>query len=93
VLDEFASQLRLQSSLAERGLVSGDYVRSLQTRNAGAAYSSERLHILWALISAELWLRQFIDQRGAGGGRHEPMARTAMTVAARARVSQPAPIP
>ena len=93
VLDEFAGRLRLQSSLAERGLVSGDYLRSLQTRNAGAAYSSERLHILWALISAELWLRQFIDQRGADGGRHAPMARTAMTVAASARVSQPAPSP
>jgi asparagine synthase (glutamine-hydrolysing) len=93
VLDDFAGQLQLRASLAERDLVSSDYLRMLQKRDAGAAYSSERLHILWALISAELWLRQFVDQRGAGGTRQAPIARDAMTVAARARVNQPAPMP
>jgi asparagine synthase (glutamine-hydrolysing) len=90
VLDDFAGRLRLRDSLADRGLVSGDYLGKLQNRGAGKAYSSERLHILWALISAELWMRQFVDQRGA---RQAPSARDAMSVAARARVSQPAPSP
>lgn len=96
VLDDFASELRLQRSLAARDLVPADYLRMLQKRDAGAAYPSERLHILWALICAELWLRQFIDQRGSGaadGARQAPMARAAMNVAATARVSQPAPRP
>jgi asparagine synthase (glutamine-hydrolysing) len=93
VLDAFASDLRLRSSLSARGLLADEYLRRLQRRDPGTAYSSERLHILWALISAELWMRQFVDQRGAGLGRHAPKAREAMKVAATARVSQPAPMP
>jgi hypothetical protein len=30
--------------------------------------SPECLHSLWALICAELWLRQFVDRRGDPGG-------------------------
>ena len=41
--------------------------RRCRSAAAGAAYSSERLHILWAMVCAELWLRQFIDERGAAG--------------------------
>jgi asparagine synthase (glutamine-hydrolysing) len=93
VLDQFASELRLRSALSARGLVADEYLRILQRRDPGTAYSSERLHILWALISAELWMRQFVDQRGAGLGRHAPIAREAMRVAATARKSQPAPRP
>lgn len=93
VLDDFASQLRLRKSLGERHLVPAEYIAALQNRRRDASYSSERLHILWSLICAELWLRQFIDQRG----RHEvpPLAtvRAPMTEPAMARPSQPTPTP
>lgn len=94
VLDDCASQLRLRESLAARGLLDAEYVRQLQKRAGGAAYSSERLHILWALVCAELWLRQFIDQRGAVlETPRMTMAREPISVPATASVSQPAPIP
>lgn len=95
VLDDFATQLRVRESLAARGLIPQDYVDSLQRRTRGAAYPSERLHILWALISAELWLRQFVDQRGMPDTTPTrlPAARSPITVPASASASQPAPIP
>jgi asparagine synthase (glutamine-hydrolysing) len=65
VLDDFARDLRLKESLADRGLLPAGYLSALQDRSRGTAYSSERLHILWASLCAELWLRQFIDERGA----------------------------
>jgi asparagine synthase (glutamine-hydrolysing) len=67
VLDDFAKTLRLEESLSARRLVAPEYLATLQKRANGAPYSSERLHILWAMVSAELWLRQFIDERGAAG--------------------------
>jgi asparagine synthase (glutamine-hydrolysing) len=67
VLDDFAKQLRLRESLSSRGLISSDYLAALQKRERGTAYSSERIHILWAMVCAELWLRQFIDERGSTG--------------------------
>jgi asparagine synthase (glutamine-hydrolysing) len=67
VLDDFATELRVRESLAARRLVAPEYLASLQKRSRGSAYSSERLHILWAMVCAELWLRQFIDERGAAG--------------------------
>jgi hypothetical protein len=93
VLDEFAAQLRLRESLAARGLLPADYLATLQKRANGAAYSSERLHILWAMISAELWLRQFVDRRGALDTSRIPTARQPIKVPASASASQPAPIP
>ena len=95
VLDDFAAQLRLRESLAARGLIPSDYMRALQKRSSAAAYTSERLHILWALISAELWMRQFVDQRGAPDNTPARVtaARTPMAVPATASASQPAPIP
>jgi asparagine synthase (glutamine-hydrolysing) len=93
VLDDFAAQLRLRESLMARGLVPAEYVAALQKRGGSAAYSSERLHILWALICAELWLRQFVDQRGAPDTARFATARAPMTVPASANASQPAPIP
>jgi hypothetical protein len=93
VLDDFAAQLRLSESLASRGLLPADYLTTLQKRTRDTAYSSERLHILWAAISAELWLRQFIDRRGAPEGSRSPAARPPMKVPASASASQPAPIP
>ena len=93
VLDDFAAQLRLRESLTARGLMPAEYIASLQKRSRDTAHSSERLHILWALICAELWLRQFVDQRGALDTTRLPMARTPMTVPARANASHPAPIP
>jgi asparagine synthase (glutamine-hydrolysing) len=67
VLDAFATELRLRESLAARRLVAPEYLTALQKRSRTHAYSSERLHILWAMVCAELWLRQFIDERGAAG--------------------------
>lgn len=95
VLDDFAVQLRMRESLAARGLMPCEYVKALQRRNRGDAYPSERLHILWALINAELWLRQFVDQRGVPDNTSPRLAaaRTPMMVPANARPSQPAPIP
>jgi asparagine synthase (glutamine-hydrolysing) len=63
-LDEVAGSLDLDAALASRGLLPPEYVRRLRARAAGAAYTTERLHTLWALICAELWLRQFVDDRG-----------------------------
>lgn len=63
-MDEMAASLDLDAALASRGLLPPDFVRRLRARPEGGAYSTERMHSLWALISAELWLRQFIDDRG-----------------------------
>jgi asparagine synthase (glutamine-hydrolysing) len=94
VLDDFAAQLRVRESLAARGLLSAEYMQELQARTPSAAYSSERLHTLWALISAELWLRQFIDQRGSpAAAARAPTARKPMAEPAIASASQPAPSP
>jgi hypothetical protein len=94
VLDDFAAQLRVRESLAARGLLSAEYMKELQTRTPSAAYSSERLHTLWALISAELWLRQFIDQRGSpAAAPRAPTARKPIAEPAIASASQPAPSP
>ena len=93
VLDDFAGQLRLRVSLSERQLVPAEYIASLQSRRRNASYSSERLHILWALICAELWLRQFIDQRGRHEAPRLATARAPMNEPAMARPSQPTPTP
>jgi asparagine synthase (glutamine-hydrolysing) len=93
VLDDFAAQLRLRESLSARGLVPAEYLAGLQKRAPGAAYSSERLHILWAMISAELWLHQFIDQRGAADIARAPTARQPSSAPATVKTSQPEPIP
>jgi asparagine synthase (glutamine-hydrolysing) len=93
VLDAFASELRLRESLHERGILDGDYVKRLQQRRNGEAYSEERLHILWALICARLWIRIFLDQRGKVGGDQLRMAREPMSVPASASSSQPMPSP
>jgi asparagine synthase (glutamine-hydrolysing) len=63
-MDEMAASLDLDAALASRGLLPPDFVRRLRARPAGGAYSTQRMHSLWALISAELWLRQFVDDRG-----------------------------
>ena len=65
VLDDFAMELRLHQSFSARRLLPPEYPESLRRKSRKAAYSSERLHILWAMVCAELWLRQFIDERGA----------------------------
>jgi asparagine synthase (glutamine-hydrolysing) len=67
VLDDFATNLRLRESLSSRRLIAPEYLAGFHRKSRRAAYSSERLHILWAMVCAELWLRQFIDERGAAG--------------------------
>ena len=64
-VDGVADSLNLNNSLHERGLVTPDYVQRLRSRSSGTAYSQARLHTLWPLICAEIWMRQFVDQRGA----------------------------
>jgi hypothetical protein len=63
--DRIARELDLARSLADRKLMDGDYVWSLTERDAGGSMSAERMHTLWGLICAELWMRQFIDRRGS----------------------------
>lgn len=67
VLDDFAMELRLRESLSARRLLGPEYFASIDRKSRKTAYSSERLHILWAMVCAELWLRQFVDERGAAG--------------------------
>ncbi|MGH8131535.1 MAG: asparagine synthetase B family protein [Steroidobacteraceae bacterium] len=66
-----ADELELARSLSGRTLLSEAFVRSLTTRDARGTLSPERLHALYALICAELWLRQFVDRRGRP---NEPLA-------------------
>lgn len=64
-VDGLATSMDLDASLQRRGLTMQGYVARLRSHATGAAYSQTRLHMLWPLICAEIWLRQFIDQRGA----------------------------
>jgi asparagine synthase (glutamine-hydrolysing) len=57
-------ELDLARSLADRGLVAAHEIAALFERGPGGARSQERMHALWALASAELWLRLFLDRRG-----------------------------
>jgi asparagine synthase (glutamine-hydrolysing) len=59
-----ATELDLARSLSARKLVRSDYVSQLTSRGPGEALSAERLHTLWGLICAELWMRRFVDRRG-----------------------------
>lgn len=63
-LGGIAKALDLARSLADRRLIQADYVWTLSARSAGGAISPERMHALWGLICAELWMRQFVDGRG-----------------------------
>lgn len=65
--DAFEPLLRdldLARSLADRRLVAADEVTSLIVHGPDGALSRERMHVLWGLASAELWMRQFLDRRG-----------------------------
>ncbi len=66
-------ELDLARSLADRGLVAADGVASLFEPRPDGALSPERMHALWALVSAELWMRLFLDRRGQG--LPEPLRR------------------
>ena len=64
VFDRIVKDLDLARSLADRRLIDSDYIWSLTERGPGGAISPERIHSLWGLICAELWMRQFLDRRG-----------------------------
>jgi asparagine synthase (glutamine-hydrolysing) len=64
-VDSLAVHLELDRALQDRGLVAKGYVARLRSRAADSAYSQARLHTIWPLISAEIWMRQFVDNRGA----------------------------
>jgi hypothetical protein len=59
-------ELDLARSLSDRGLVAAEDVNSLLEHQPDGALSPERMHALWALASAELWMRLFLDGRGQG---------------------------
>jgi asparagine synthase (glutamine-hydrolysing) len=65
VLHEMCGDLLTKESLEARKLFDVDYVANLRKRARGAAYDSLRIHRLWALLSAEIWARIFIDSRSA----------------------------
>jgi asparagine synthase (glutamine-hydrolysing) len=64
-LREMVSDLLAPSTVADRGLFSGDHVSALIRDNA-AGRSDHALRI-WALLTLELWQRTFIDGRGSPG--------------------------
>lgn len=64
ILQSMAETLLSNNGLAGRNLVQADYFKRLLNRSKNAAYSLETAQLLWALISLELWCKQFIDQRG-----------------------------
>lgn len=64
VLQSMAETMLKQDGLAGRNLVPDDYIRGFFNRNKSAAYSMETVQLLWALISLELWCKQFLDLRG-----------------------------
>jgi asparagine synthase (glutamine-hydrolysing) len=63
-MEGLVASLDLDGALSARGLLPPGYVKRLCVRGAGGAYASQRVHLLWALACAELWLRQFVDDRG-----------------------------
>jgi hypothetical protein len=64
-VDKLAGHLDLDHALQDRGLVAKGCVARLRSRAASSAYSRARMHTIWPLISAEIWMRQFVDNRGA----------------------------
>jgi asparagine synthase (glutamine-hydrolysing) len=64
VLDSMAEDLLSPSSLEKRGLLDPSYVTSLRSSRRGVAYSTNQLHRLWAVLSMEIWARQYLDDRG-----------------------------
>lgn len=70
VIENFADSLHLDTALEQRQLVAPGYVRRLRRRGAGRAYSQGRMHMLWPLLCAEIWMRQFVDHRGASPPAH-----------------------
>jgi len=61
--------------LAARGLFDPRYVADLRRRPAGRPYSQERAYRLWSLLLTEIWLRHFIDRRGAAPSNPLPPVR------------------
>jgi asparagine synthase (glutamine-hydrolysing) len=65
LLHDFARVLRVEQSLAERGVLDAAYLTRAFNYPYKAGSASDQLHILWTLICTELWFNQFIDARGA----------------------------
>jgi asparagine synthetase B (glutamine-hydrolysing) len=65
-LDDMANECGNLESVRRRSLVDTGYLNTLQRREAGKPYSTDRLYRLWTLVSLEIWLRQFLD----GGGQY-----------------------
>jgi asparagine synthase (glutamine-hydrolysing) len=63
-LEPLLCDLDLARSLADRGLVVAEDIAPLFEHDADGVLSSERVHALWSLACAELWMRMFIDRRG-----------------------------
>lgn len=66
-VDAIAVKMDLDAALESRAIVPPGYMRRLRRRAAQTSYSQERMHTLWPLMCAELWMRQFIDKRASAG--------------------------
>lgn len=63
--EEYARTLLSPAQVRERGVFDHAYVEQAIRREPGKLYAKEQLYRLWGMIMTELWLRIFIDNRGA----------------------------
>lgn len=63
-LDVLAARLLSQRDIVGRGLIDPGYAKRVLTRPKDGVYKREQLTRVWMLICAELWCRNFLDQRG-----------------------------
>jgi hypothetical protein len=68
VLDGMAGDLLSKEQVRARGLIDPAYVSKIRRRPRNGIYAGDQLLRLWMLISAELWCRTFIDNRGLPDG-------------------------
>ena len=68
VLDGMAGDLLSKEQVRARGLIDPAYVSKIRRRPQNGIYAGDQLLRLWMLISAELWCRTFIDERGLPDG-------------------------
>jgi asparagine synthase (glutamine-hydrolysing) len=68
ILDQMADDLLTQDSIRGRGLVDPNYLTLLRQRPSRTGYPLVRFYRLWALVSLEIWARQYVDGLGAPAG-------------------------
>jgi asparagine synthase (glutamine-hydrolysing) len=65
VVDDLAARLFSAANVRQRGVFDVAYIDGIRRRTSGKSYGEEQLYRLWTLILTEIWLRIFIDRRGA----------------------------